>query len=88
MCSEQPGIGWWEVLPDVLAGLRMLPTHLGVSPFVLAHKQQPSWLEPLQLEGVDKSAGDLSEPYLNEHLLEAQLQWWKHMEQVIHERLA
>ena len=38
---------WWEILPDVLAGLRFLPTHLGYSPFVLLYKQEPKWVEPL-----------------------------------------
>ena len=31
-------IAWDEVLPEVLAGLRMLPTRLGVSPHLLIFK--------------------------------------------------
>ena len=38
LLQEVPDKGLEEVIPDVLAGLRMLPAHLGVSPFVLAHK--------------------------------------------------
>ena len=34
---------WYEFLPDVLAGLRMLPSSLGLSPFLVAHKQEPHW---------------------------------------------
>lgn len=31
-------IAWDEVLPEVLAGLRMLPTRLGVSPHLIVFK--------------------------------------------------
>ena len=38
------GIAWDEVLPEVLAGLRMLPTKLGVSPHLMIFKQPVRWL--------------------------------------------
>lgn len=33
-----PHTNWVEHIPDILAGLRMLPTRLGVSPYMLCYK--------------------------------------------------
>ena len=44
LASGLAGTTWMEHLPEVLAGLRFLPSHLGVSPFVLSHKQEPKCL--------------------------------------------
>ena len=38
-----PGIHWSEVLPEVLAGMHLLPTRVGLSPFMLLYKQAPRW---------------------------------------------
>ena len=38
-----PGVHWSEVLPEVLAGMRLLPTRVGLSPFTLLYKQAPRW---------------------------------------------
>ena len=35
------GIGWEDALPDILSGLRFLPTKLGVAPYLLVFKQEP-----------------------------------------------
>ena len=32
-----------EALPDILAGLCLLPTRIGLSPYYLAFKQAPHW---------------------------------------------
>ena len=34
---------WVEFLGDIAAGLRMLPTRNGYSPFLLVFKQSPQW---------------------------------------------
>ena len=40
MCSWVEGAEWWDVLPDVLRGLRTLPHRVtGVSPYLLLFKQ-------------------------------------------------
>ena len=36
-----PGGYWWEFLPDVLAGLRLLPSRAGYSPYLAVFKQDP-----------------------------------------------
>ena len=55
-----PGIHPKEALPDVLAGLRLLPTRIGYSPFQLLYKQTPRWpLGDVQVIGGDD--GDLPE---------------------------
>ena len=36
--AAMPGIHPKEALPEVLAGLRMLPTRIGLSPFLLLYK--------------------------------------------------
>ena len=41
-------IAWDEVLPEILAGLRMLPTRLGVSPHLMVFKQPARWLGTVQ----------------------------------------
>ena len=39
--AAMPGIHPKEALPEVLAGLRMLPTRIGLSPFLLLYKYEP-----------------------------------------------
>ena len=39
-----PEMSWSEALPDVLMGIRTLPTRLGYSPFLLVFKQEPESL--------------------------------------------
>ena len=53
---------WITHLPEVLAGMRFLPTSLGVPPYVLAFKQEPRCLVE-QLGGMPYTAdvGDLPE---------------------------
>jgi hypothetical protein len=34
---------WTDFLGDIAAGMRMLPTRLGYSPFLLVFKQSPHW---------------------------------------------
>ncbi len=44
LASQLAGSNWMDHLPEVLAGLRFLPTHLGISPYTLAYKQEPRCL--------------------------------------------
>lgn len=39
--SECPGGEWYDFIPEVLLGLRMLPSRVGYSPFMLVYKQSP-----------------------------------------------
>lgn len=41
--SALPTEEWYSFLPDVVAGLRFLPSKLGVSPFTMVYKQEPRW---------------------------------------------
>lgn len=43
----QPGLAWDEMLPEILAGMRMLPTKLGMSPHLICFKQPATWLGPV-----------------------------------------
>ncbi len=47
LSSLQPNLAWDELLPEVLAGLRMLPTRTGASPHLLCFKQPATWLAPV-----------------------------------------
>lgn len=38
-----PDEEWYTFLPEVLAGLRFLPTKLGLSPYLMVFKQEPRW---------------------------------------------
>ena len=38
MLAAVPGATWEEVLPEVLAGLRLLPKRLGFQPYLLVFK--------------------------------------------------
>lgn len=42
---------WYDFLPEIIAGLRMLPSKLGLSPFLMLYKQMPRW-HTLQTEVV------------------------------------
>ena len=35
------------MLPEILAGMRMLPTKLGMSPHLICFKQPATWLGPV-----------------------------------------
>ena len=64
-----PGIHSKETLPEVLAGLHMLPTRVGLSPFLLLYKQEPLWLlgEAKMVRG---DLGDLPDDFLEDV-------WWQ-----------
>lgn len=34
---------WIDFLPDILAGLRVMPSRSGYSPFLLVYKQEAHW---------------------------------------------
>ena len=38
---------WHYYLPDVLAGLRFLPSKLGYSPYLIAFKQEVCWISDI-----------------------------------------
>ena len=65
----QPQAAWDELLPEVLAGLRMLPTKTGASPHLLCFKQPATWLAPItggvyDDADVDSTQGDEQERLL------------------------
>ena len=41
--SLSPNTTWVNHLGDIAAGLRMLPTRVGVSPYLIVFKQEPHW---------------------------------------------
>ena len=41
MFAALPGVPWQEYLHEILVGLRLLPTKMGLSPFFLLYKQKP-----------------------------------------------
>ena len=43
MKTAFPSGEWYDYIPEIMAGLRMLPSRIGVSPFVIAYKQEPRW---------------------------------------------
>ena len=47
LTTLSPTASWDELLPEVLAGLRMLPTKVGWSPHLLCFKQPVTWLGPV-----------------------------------------
>ena len=64
-----PGIHLKEVLPEVLVGQRILPTRVGLSPFLLLFKQKPRWpLGEATMLGGDM--GDLADDLLEDV-------WWQ-----------
>lgn len=42
--TEFPGTSWRDHLPEVLAGLRMLPNTTGLSPYLICFKQPVTWI--------------------------------------------
>ncbi len=44
MLTMFPEALWEQVLPEVLAGLRALPSRSGISPFLACFKQPPNWI--------------------------------------------
>ncbi len=78
LTTLSPTASWDELLPEVLAGLRMLPTKVGWSPHLLCFKHPKTWLGPVvggATEDVDVSFPTASE---TEELLGQQLLWWEH----------
>ena len=43
MFAALPGVPLRDYLPEILVGLRLLPTKMGLSPFFLLYKQEPRW---------------------------------------------
>lgn len=80
-----PQAPWTDLLGEVLAGLRMLPSRLGISPFVVVYKQEPAWVG--DHAGRPGMVGDLGEEGVQEELLAAQLAWWEQAEELIRNRL-
>ena len=49
-CKEA---NWVQLLPEVLLGLRFLPSQVGLLPYTLAYKVEPTWpVAEGQLRGV------------------------------------
>jgi hypothetical protein len=77
---------WFDHIGDVLAGLRFLPSRVGISPFLLCFKQEPQWVTekigPVAAEiNTSPSPSDL------EHLLSLQIRWWEVMIEEVRQRL-
>ena len=87
LATLSPAVAWDELLPEVLAGLRMLPTKVGWSPHLLCFKQPATWLGPV-VGGVSEDA-DVSFPTASEaeELLGQQLLWWEHCLGELRQRL-
>ena len=70
------GAEWWDVLPDIVRGLRMLPhSTLGLTPFALVFKQHPHYHDQLELA---MAAAPEKEPSAEEEeaLFAAQKAFW------------
>lgn len=87
LCVALPGAEWWQVLPDVVRALRILPnTITGISPFALVFKQHPRWNDRLELtvaEPVTREATEQEE----EALFKAQSQFWDSVRALVVDRL-
>ena len=86
--SSFPTQPWYELLGDVLAGLRMLPGKLGVSPFLVVYKQSPVWVgDSVGFRGGVSPESDLREEGVQVELLTLQMRWWDEAAELIRERL-
>ena len=43
MFAALPGVPLRDYLPEILVGLHLLPTKMGLIPFFLLYKQEPRW---------------------------------------------
>lgn len=76
---------WVDFLGDIAAGLRMLPTRNGYTPFLLVFKQSPHWGAWGEHAGI--GVPDLGHDDVNEVLLAQQLSWWEAVLQLARRRL-
>jgi hypothetical protein len=76
---------WTDFVGDIAAGLRMLPTRNGYSPFLLVFKQEPHW--GAWGEHVGIGAPDVTEEGVDEALLAQQLHWWEAVLALVRRRL-
>ena len=66
-----------DVLGDVVAGLRFLPTRTGWAPFTLVYKQTPVWLTDTT-GGPPYGGEDVEALGSPESMLEVLIDWWSH----------
>lgn len=77
MASLHPTIPWTDHLPTVLAGLRFLPTRLGVPPAWIVFKQEVQGLpERSGRPVVDEHVWEEADVNLQTRLIEEQAAWW------------
>lgn len=82
-----PGAEWWQVLPDVVRGLRILPNSVvGLSPFALVFKQHPRWHDRLELTVAEPVTREPTEDE-EEALYRAQGQFWDTVRAQVIDRL-
>ena len=65
---------WTDFLGDIVAGLRMLPTRIGYSPFLLVFKQSPHWGAWGEHAGI--GVPDIRADPVDGELITQQLAWW------------
>ena len=85
MLAATSGGSWTDDLGDILAGIRMLPTRLGISPFALVYKQEVHWWPDSRGEPPD--LGDLPEDLEAEEYLSELAAWWEKAQQVVRGKL-
>lgn len=71
------GAEWWDILPDILRGLRVLPHSVtGLSPHTLVFKQQPHWADRLEL-AIQEPPTHPPTTEQEEQLFHAQVHFWE-----------
>jgi hypothetical protein len=89
MATIHPSVPWTDLLPTVLAGLRFLPTRLGLPPAWVVFKQEVRGLPERQgtvPEGVEWHQEASLE--LQEQLVGEQLRWWQQAEVELKDRIS
>ncbi len=88
MASLHPTIPWTDHLPTVLAGLRFLPTRLGVPPAWIVFKQEVQGLPDRSGQPVDDArVWDEADVSLQTRLIEEQAAWWYRAQGELQRRL-
>lgn len=86
MQAACPDGHWWQFLPDILAGLRQLPSRSGYSAHTLVYKQDPVYPHLGNVHAERELAWPTVEQ--EQELLQQQLRWWDSAVAQVRQRLS